>query len=500
MTKANKWICSVCGYVHEGSAPPDYCPICGATSDLFNPHEEPQKTVGPEKVTQWRCLNCEYLHQGEGPPGYCPVCGATADRFESFSQTQAYAAPQEEKRNIVVVGGGIAGISAAEAIRSTSPGSDITLISKEADLPYYRLNLTRYLAGELGEEQLPLYPQDWYKQQDIQLLSGVETVSINPDQKKISLKDGQSLPYSQLILTVGSHPFVPPWPGTNKENVIVLRSKGDADFIMTQTKNPLNCVVIGGGLLGLEAAGALAKRKVDVTLLEGYGWLLPRQLNKKAAALLEQQIASLGIQLKTKTRTREIVGDERVKGVLLEDDTLIPADLVIITTGVRSNSYMARLAGLEVNKGIVVSNHLQTSNEHIFAAGDVAEHQGISYGTWGSSQFQGKIAGINAAGGNAEFAGIPRSNMLKVLGVDLFSLGQITAEDASYRTFDGTIGDNYFYFVFRDSHMLGFIFLGDTSLSGQAKHIVEGKVDCSSLLKGPVDIDKILTFISTHTN
>ncbi|MCP5104277.1 MAG: NAD(P)/FAD-dependent oxidoreductase, partial [bacterium] len=289
--------------------------------------------------------------------------------------------------------------------------------------------------------------------------------------------------YDKLILTAGSHPFVPPFPGVNKENVSVLRTKGDADGILGVCRGSVRCVCIGGGLLGLETAGALARRGVDVTILEGHGRLLPRQLNREAGELMEAYASSLGIKLRKGVRTREIIGDERVRSVLLDDGTALPAELVVIATGVRSNSYLARLAGLEVNHGIIVDDMLRTSCPDVYAAGDIAEHRGVMYGTWGPSQFQGTMAGLNAAGVTAEFVGIPRTNMLKVLGYDLFSIGRIFVEDASYEVFDGEVDGNYFYFVFRDGYMVGAILLGDTSVSAEVKTVIEKRRDCSEILK-----------------
>jgi nitrite reductase (NADH) large subunit len=184
-----------------------------------------------------------------------------------------------------------------------------------------------------------------------------------------------------------------------------------------------------------------------------------------------------------------------VRGVLLGDGTTIDAGLVLITTGVRPNSYLARIAGLEVGQGIVVDDHLTSSHPDVLAAGDVAEHRGVLYGTWGPAGFQGSIAGLNAAGSPAEFAGIPRSNMLKVLGYDLFSIGQIQVEDASYTILDETIDDNYFYFVFRDTHLVGAILMGDTTLSAGVKNLVEKRLDCSKLLGKHPSAREVLQFV-----
>jgi nitrite reductase (NADH) large subunit len=496
--KTRAWVCSVCGYVHHGAEPPDCCPVCGASGDLFEPYEEPGQHAPAPAVNQWRCLNCEYIHDGDEPPEVCPVCAAAADRFEPYTPSPAIVQEVKEKLKVVIVGAGIAGVSAAESLKKSSPGAEITILSKESDFPYYRLNLTRYLAGEVSADQLPLHPPEWYDQQGINLLRSSELNTIDLENKELTLRDGSRLNYEKLVLTAGSHPFVPPVTGVNKENVSVLRTRGDADRILEVNKEGGRCVCIGGGLLGLETAGALARRGADVTILEGHGWLLPRQLNKEAGERLEVHASSLGISLQKKARAREIIGDERVRAVLLDDGTTLPAELVIIATGVRSNSYLARLAGLEVHHGIVVDDRLRTSNPDVYAAGDIAEHRGVTYGTWGPSQFQGTIAGLNVSGTTAEFVGIPRTNMLKVLGYDLFSVGQILTEDASYETMDAEINGHYFYFVFRDNHMVGAILLGDTELSAEVKTTVEKRLDCSDILKKRPGANDIISYLMRY--
>jgi nitrite reductase (NADH) large subunit len=488
------WLCTVCGYVHQGPEPPDVCPVCGADKALFEPYQQAEPAA-VKTAEQSRCLNCKYVHDGPAPPAFCPVCGATYDRFEPYLR-EAAAGPHADLRDkIVIVGAGIAGVSAAEAAAGLSPRAEIVLISKESHLPYYRLNLTRYLAGEVEAAELELHPRNWYEERNIDLLLETELLAIDPEGKELDLSGGETLGYDKLILTVGSHPFVPSLPGVNREKVTVLRTREHAEEILETCKEGSRCVCIGGGLLGLETAGALSRRGAEVTLLEGHGWLLPRQLNRRAGERLEAFVAGSGIKLLRGVRVEELVGDEQVRGLLLDDGETIPADMVIITTGVRSNSYLARLADIKVNRGVIVDSNLTASRPDIFAAGDVAEFQGVTYGLWGPSQFQGTIAGMNAVGERAEFAGIPRSNMLKVLGYDLFSIGQVMVEDASSLVVEDELDDNYFYFVFQDSFLVGSILLGDTALSAAVKNVVEKRADCSSLLGKRPRVKDVLDFL-----
>ena len=493
-TQANAWICTVCGYIHYGPEAPDYCPVCGSTKDLFEPYAEAAPSQKAELPVQWRCLNCGYIHDGPEPPAFCPVCGAPAERFEPY-QAEITGPAAGIAQKVVIAGAGIAGVSAAEALRRASSQAEIVLLSKEPHPPYYRLNLTRYLAGQVDVDQLDLHPATWYAEQGIQLVQGAALGTIDVEGKVVTLRDGAQHTYDKLILTVGSHPFVPPFPGANRENVTVIRTRAHAEYILDACRDGLHCVCIGGGLLGLETAGALAQRGADVTLLEGHGWLLPRQLNRRAGELLGDYVTSLGISIRKQARAQGILGDEHVRGVLLRDDSTIPADLVVIATGVRSNSYLARLAGLDVNRGVIVDNTLKTSHPDIYAAGDVAEHRGVTYGTWAPSQFQGTIAGLNVAGEHTEFAGIPRSNMLKVLGYDMFSIGQVHPEDASYEVIDGQLDGGYFCFTFRDSYMVSAILLGDTTMSAAVKTVVEKRHDCSKILQRRPSAKDVLEFV-----
>jgi nitrite reductase (NADH) large subunit len=469
--------------------------VCGVEAEFFEPYVEATPIPAAAGTQDWRCLNCSHIHAGSEPPDHCPVCDAPRDRFEAYDVEPVAQRAGGAGLRVVIAGAGITGVSAAEALRKSAPQAEILLLSREPDLPYYRLNLTRYLAGEVAADQLTLHPEEWYVDRKINLMLGGELKSIDAEGKRVVLQDGSVEDYDKLVLTAGAHAFVPPFPGTDRDRVSVLRTLADARGILGAARGGCRCVIIGGGILGLETAGALAQSGVEVTLVEGHGWLLPRQLNEPAGRLLEEYVRSVGISLRKSARTKELEGDEVVRSVRLEDGTALPADLVIITTGVRSNSYLARQAGLDVGRGVIVDNLLRTSQPDIYAAGDMAEHRGVSYGLWGPAQFQGTIAGMNAAGDSAEFAGIPRSNTLKVLGYDMFGIGQISAEDASSRAIDGAQNGRYYCFVFRDNHLVGSILMGDTALSSAVKKLIEGQVDCSGVLRGQPELERILDFL-----
>ncbi|MCX5758857.1 MAG: FAD-dependent oxidoreductase, partial [Candidatus Hydrogenedentes bacterium] len=397
-------------------------------------------------------------------------------------------------RHVVIVGGGIAGITAAESVRDACPDAAIALVSKESILPYYRLNLTRYLAGEVSADQLPVHPESWYAERGIRLLLGEEAAAIEPEAHAVRLASGASEPYDKLILACGAHPFVPPIEGATLDGVSALRTRDDADRILDAIRPAAPWVVIGGGILGLETAGALAQRGVRVTVIENYDWLLPRQLDKPAAKRLQAFVTAKGIAVHYRGKTDAIEGGGRVHAVRLADGARLPADGVVIATGIRPNSHLARKAGLEINQGVVVDAHLATSHPDIFAVGDVAEHRGIVYGLWEPARYQGSIAGLNAAGIPTEFGGLPRANTLKVLGIDLFSIGTIAPTDGSFTVIREEMDTGYYAFLFRDNTLAGAMLVGDTRLSAALAKAVKTRHDCSALLSANPRATDVMAF------
>lgn len=459
------WLCTVCGYVHYGPQPPDECPVCGAESELFEPHAEQAVSAASLPLPP----------APEGAPAAAPVGGGP--------------------RRVVIAGAGIGGVSAAESLRKSAPGADIHLLSREPALPYYRLNLTRYLAGEVTRDQLLLHPEAWYREQGISLSLGTEVHSLDLPGKRLTTHSGVEYSFDKLILAVGSHAFVPPIPGADKSGVTVLRTMAEAEVLLEAAKPGARCVCIGGGILGLETAGALARHGLDITVVESFPWLLPRQLNRRAGTLLVAYVESIGMQVRTEAQVLEISGDGRASQVRLAGGSDLPADLVVVTAGVRSNSSLARQSGLQVNLGVVVDDLLRTSSPDVFAVGDVAEHRGITYGLWGPAQFQGTIAGMNAAGGKVEFAGIPRSNTLKVLGMSMYSIGRVSPEDGTYQQVEGETEGVYHSFLFQDNRLVGVILLGDTSASAAAKKAIENRLDCSVLLHSRPGAGAVLDYL-----
>ncbi|MEW6364350.1 MAG: FAD-dependent oxidoreductase [Acidobacteriota bacterium] len=471
MTKPTAWKCEVCGYIHFGDAPPDQCPVCGVGPEMFSPFEAAAPSPPPALGASWRCTVCGHVHVGELPPETCPVCGAARSMFESYQAAQAATADAGIER-IVVLGAGIAGVTAAEQARAVCPGVSIALVAGEAGLPYYRINLTRYLAYEVSEAALVLKPETWFAEQRIDLVHGEATV-IDRERREVRLRDERSFKYDRLVIATGSHAFVPAIPGAVQEGVFTLRKKDDVHTLWEKVKPGSRCVCVGGGLLGLETAGALARRGIKVTVLEGFPWLLPRQLAEPAGRMLQAHVEATGIEVRCGVKVEEILRDESGLQVRLASGESIAGQAVIVAAGVRPNSHLARQARIETRGGILVDDRMFTSDPAVLAAGDVAEHRGVVYGIWPASYAQGLVAGANAAGGNLEFPGLAPSTRLKVLNVDLYSIGQHQPTDGSYHVFERQEAGHYYRFVCRDGQLVGANLYGDTGLAGLVKETIE---------------------------
>lgn len=451
----------------------------------------------------WRCIVCGYVHHGDEPPAECPVCGASRDDFEPVtpSPPELVSAPAaaaqpalqsagDPPRRLVIVGAGIAGVAAAEAAREVSSDAEITLVNGEPDVPYYRINLTRLIAGEIAENDLPLYPAGWYEERRIRRLDGRRAVALDATALRVLLDSNETLSADRVILATGADAFVPPIQGAEKSGVFVIRTRADTAALLAAAGAGARVVFIGGGILSLEAAAGLRRRGAEVTILEIAPWLMSRQLNERAGRALERHAMAAGLKVVAGARVHAIEGWRRAKAVVLDDSVRYSADVVVIGAGVRANTDLARAAGLKVSRGIVVDDRLATSAEGVYAAGDCAEHRGVLYGTWDPARYQGQIAAWNAMGRAAEFGGLPPANTLKVMGVKLFSVGEVGG-GADVRAIETEKDGGYFGFFFRGATLVGAILLGDTRAAMAARRAIESRADLGALLERNPDATAI---------
>lgn len=389
----------------------------------------------------------------------------------------------------VIVGNGAAAVLAAETLLREAPAAHIEIYGEEPYLAYRRPQLPEYLAGGVEVERMLIHPAAWYEERGIAVHRGARVESLDPAAGMIHLADGRSMPYDRLLLATGSSAFIPPILGADLPGVFSLRTLDDARRIREYAQGRRQAVVIGGGLLGLEAARGLRALGLEVTVLEVYGWLLPRQLDRPGAEVLAGLIEGLGIHILTGAAAECIAADSSVSSLRLQDGRELAADLILISAGVRPRVELAQHAGLAVNRGVVVDEHLRTSAESIYAAGDVAEFQGRCYGILPAVWEQSPIAAANMAGREALYRGTTPSTTLKVVGVDLTSIGEVNPEGegfAELRRVEPAAG-RYTKLVLRQGRLVGAILMGDRRRVRLFERLVKEKADVSAYAERLLD-------------
>lgn len=366
---------------------------------------------------------------------------------------------------IVIIGASAAGIAAADEIRKIDQNIELIMISKEDVMGYYRPRLSEMLSNDkISLEQITLKKDQWFEKNKISLFLNKIVNKIDTANKKVLLEDGTDITFTKLIIASGAEVFVPPFPGRDKKGVFTLRYLKDVEQIRNYARGKKNAVVIGGGLLGLEAANGLKGLGLNVSVLEHNDRILPRQLDPEASSLLEDKVDKFGVHFIKNANTKELVGTDQLEGILLENGEIIPADLVIISTGVKPNIDFVKDTDIQVNRAIVVNEKMETSVAGIYAAGDCAEFDNINFALWIEALEQGKTAGINAAGGNYTFETIIPYTSLAAFGTSAFSIGDVGSNpDLLYETHKIQDGDNFKELFFTDGKLCGGILLGDTS-------------------------------------
>jgi nitrite reductase (NADH) large subunit len=380
----------------------------------------------------------------------------------------------------LIIGNGVAGTTAAENIRKNEPGKSITIVTEEDAPFYYRLRLNEYISGELSEPALQAKKDQWYEDMKIRLLLNTRITGADPAKGIVITGKGEKLAYNKLLIASGSYSFIPPVKGSEKTGVFAIRNLQDARNIIAHVKEIREVVIIGGGLLGLEAGNAFRKLNKIVTVVEFFPRLLPRQLDQKGAERLQVIMEDKGFNFRLGAKTEAIEGENTVKSVRLEGGETLSAGMVIMSAGVRPNMALAKEIGLECDKGVKVDEYLRTNLTNIFAAGDVTEFKGIPYGIWTAAMEQGKIAGINMAGGEMVYNGTTMANTLKVVGIDLASAGEIDA-DSKYEAKASVTGTAYKKIVLENNHIIGCIMLGDTSGFTKITRAITEKKDISAI-------------------
>ena len=366
--------------------------------------------------------------------------------------------------NIIVVGNGMVGFKFLERLTDASRDVKVTTFAEEPRPAYDRVHLSEYFSGKTADE-LSLAPLAWYHERGIDLRLGDAVTAIDRAAKTVTTRSGAALPYDKLVLATGSYPFVPPVRGIDKEGVFVYRTIEDLDKTVAYGRGRRTAAVVGGGLLGLEAAGALVNLGLKTHVIEFAPRLMPRQLDADGAEVLRQKIEALGVEVHTSMNTQEILGNGRVSGMAFADGSRLGVDMIVISAGIRPRDELARAAGLTLGErgGILVDETLRTSDPDIYAIGECALANGVIYGLVAPGYRMAETAAHHLLGREAEFTGADMSTKLKLMGVDVASIGQSTLEDAHVTVLHNSAAGVYKKLITRDAQLLGAVLVGDAS-------------------------------------
>jgi nitrite reductase (NADH) large subunit len=390
-------------------------------------------------------------------------------------------------RRLVVVGNGMAGMNCLEQILKHEPRFAVTVFGDETHVNYNRIMLSSVLAGEKAADDIVINGPDWYQAHGIDLRVGVRIVDVDATAKTVTGNDGSVTPYDVLLLATGSNAFMPPIQGLDKDGVFAFRTLDDTRALIERSAPGRKAIVIGGGLLGLEAARGLQVQGCDVTVVHLMSTLMERQLDPDGGQYLLGKMEDLGVTVMLGRTTTAILGNGHVEGVALSDDRILEADLVVVAAGIRPNVELAQKAGLAVNRGVLVNDYMETSSDDIFAVGECVEHRGVCYGLVAPLYDQAKVLAATMTGNKGPtYTGTVPAAKLKIMGVDVFSAGDWSEQNAEPVRFEDRALGIYKKLTVRDGKLAGVILVGDTGdshrymdwlrtdadISGQRRHLL----------------------------
>ena len=379
-----------------------------------------------------------------------------------------------------MVGNGMAGMNCVEQILKYEPQFQITVFGDETHVNYNRIMLSSVLAGEKAADDIAINTREWYEKHGIDLRVGVRIVDVDANGKTVTGNDGSVTPYDVLLLATGSNAFMPPIHGLDKDGVFAFRTLDDTRALIERSGPGTKAVVIGGGLLGLEAARGLQVQGCDVTVVHLMSTLMERQLDPDGGQYLLGKMEDLGIRVMLGRTTTAILGNGHVEGVALSDDSCLEADLVVVAAGIRPNVELAAKAGLAVNRGVLVNDYMETSADDIFAVGECVEHRGVCYGLVAPLFEQGKVLAATMTGHReATYTGTVQAAKLKIMGVDVFSAGDWSEQNAEPVRYEDRALGVYKKLTVRDGRLAGVILVGDTSDSHRYMEWLRGATDLS---------------------
>ncbi|MDO5140374.1 MAG: FAD-dependent oxidoreductase [Eubacteriales bacterium] len=389
----------------------------------------------------------------------CPTCGVGPESFIPVSEEKVEF--RNDTDNVyVILGSGTAALNAAEAIRERDASGRILMITEETELPYNRPMLTKNMFAGPEPKIFRIHDREWFDERNIELLMGRTVASLDPEERTIALADGETVSYDKCIYALGAHFFVPPFEGHKDERVTTIRTLSDIEKVQTLLGPDKQAVVIGGGVVGLEAAWELRKFGCDVTILEAMPSLMSNKLDKTASLLLQDIFEDKGVHIIANAQTERFAD----KQIFLKDGAAIPADVVVVSCGVRANVSVAQAAGAAVGRAIIVNSKMETGIPNVYAVGDCAEFEGMNYALWPEASDQGKTAGANACGDDLCYSSQIFGMTMHVAGTELYAIGKTSGNDP-FRTveFLDPARKTLKKYFFLNDLLCGVTLIGDTS-------------------------------------
>ncbi|HHU78676.1 MAG: NAD(P)/FAD-dependent oxidoreductase [Caldicoprobacterales bacterium] len=396
---------------------------------------------------------------------------------------------------IVIVGAGIACVSAIKAIRLYDKYSEIAVYGEEPHYPYKRIRLTKDLADGIQEKNLLIEQQSWYEENRVSIYRDARVERIDPAYHKLILSDGTKVEYTALLLANGASNSVLPIKGIDKKEVFTLRNLRDAKEILEQAGKSQKVLVIGGGILGLEVAWSLVRLGKKVTVVEALPALMPKQLDRTAASILQKIVESHGVVVQTGCQIKEITGDDTVNGFITDQGTHQSCDMVIHSTGIQPNIELVKDSGILTRQGILVDERMQTNFSDIYAAGDVAEYRGLVAGLWSIAAHQGEIAGSNIAGQDRVCEVPVAATVMNAFRFSLFSIGELDDSAADCCISGKEEGDRYQKILFKEGKITGALFMGSIRELPSIRKSMEQKCSFPEVYKRDMQPSEFMTLL-----
>jgi nitrite reductase (NADH) large subunit len=394
--------------------------------------------------------------------------------------------------NIIIVGNGVAGITAARIIKEKDPKVKVSIYTEESHHYYPRPRLYDVLSGKSEPKDIYIFSGEWYSKKGIKVHLNTKALRVDTEKKELVLENKLKVNFDKLLLANGAHSFVPPIKGTEKKGVFTLRSIKDALTIKEYTKNTQKSIIIGGGLLGLEFASSLQKLGQKVTVLEMAPWLLSKQLDRDGSTFLKKQLSSQDIHFILGTKAVEILGNKTVSAIMLDNGQEITEDLVLISAGVRPNLRLASNSSIKINLGVLVDSYMRTNADDVYAAGDVTEFKGKLYGIIPAALDQAKIAAVNMLDKEQKKykATIP-STTIKIVGINLTSMGIVNPNEPKYEEIKKVDLEKGIYekLLLEEGKIVGAILLGDRKKVLAIKKLMAKETDITKYKKSIINND-----------